>query len=109
MGTAKFANRLIGSDIRPFEVLKEVNEKKLIVREMYAVETEESKAKRLDAFIRGGFVGHTDNEVQEWVITSNPSGHELTIRLHKDGYWYSPGGNKFMISDKPKKFHDFNF
>lgn len=104
-----YANRALFSDIRPYEVVKVISENKIEIREMDAVETEASREARSNTFHEGGFVGHYDNSVQEWNITSNVNKPIIIIRKHKDGKWYCAGGSKYTLSDTPKKFYDFNF
>lgn len=107
--TARFANFNLFTDVMPYEVIKVVSPKCLEVREMDAEETKESIEKRQASFVQGGFVGHTDNSVQEWTITSNPTNAAVRIRQHKDGNWFGKCGERFILSDKPEKFYDFNF
>lgn len=106
---AKFANRHGWSDVDPFEIVRKVTDRCLEIRAMKAVETE-AGVKRLNASFRpGGFVGHFDNYAQDWEITSNPEAQVIRIRLHKDGKWKSSWGSRFIMSDKPIKFYDYNF
>ena len=104
-----YANRIMFSDIRPYEVVKVISENKMEIREMNAVETEASREARAETFHEGGFIGNCDDGDQKWDITSNPNNPITTIRRHKDGKWYCVGGNKYILSDTPKKFYDFNF
>lgn len=106
--TLKYANQYLYSDIKPFEIVKTVSEKCVEIRAMNFYETEVSKIKRQASFVSGGFVGHFDNSVQDWCITSNPDANPFKIRLHADGWWYS-GGCRFKLSDHPNRFYDFNF
>ena len=107
--TKNYANRIMFSDIRPYEVVRVLSENRIEVREMNAVETEASRKARSNTFHEGGFLGNCDDSNQEWDITSNPNNTITTIRRHKDGKWYCSGGSKYILSDTPKKFYDFNF
>lgn len=105
----KYANQILFSDINPFEVIKYISENKAVIRGMEATEKADSKQKRLDSFVPGGFIGHFDDEDQEWDIVSDSTKPEITVRKHKDGYWYTAGGTKFLFADEPRKKYDFNF
>lgn len=102
----QYANHHGYSDINPFEVIKAVSAKTLEVRSMTAVE---DKSVKLE-FHAGGFSAHCSNQQdQKWFITSNPEGEVKRIRLSNKGYWQDKYGNKFILSDKPIKFYDYNF
>jgi hypothetical protein len=102
---SQFANRQLGSDTEPYEIVRIVSNKTLVVRRM---------ASELDPtwkrdFTPGGFFGYTaNNESQRWIIRPDPNGEELRIRLGKRG-WRSSRGWAFFLSETPRKFHDFNF
>lgn len=104
----KFANQTGYSDVTPYEVMKVVSEKTIEVRRMKFQETEESRKARQESFQVGGFVGHTDNDVQKWDITSDETENIERIRLNKKGEWMGRQG-KFRLEDKPCRFYDFNF
>lgn len=110
LGNHIYMNRHGYTDMRPYEVIRIDTPKKMIIREMLATETKESKKRRKESFVPTGFLGVTDNDVQEWDIRSNPDPQfDFAVRLHGDGYWYDANGNRYTISDKPIKFYDFNF
>lgn len=104
-----YANRIGYSDVDPYEIIEKKTDKLYVIREMEAVETEESKRKRIKSFIPGGFFGHFDNDIQEWDIKPKKDGWTLKIRRHKDGYFYDTMGQRYSLSNKPVKFYDFNF
>ena len=107
-----YMNRLLHTDITPWEVVEMCTPRKFIIREMCAKETEESKQRRIATFEPGGFIGHTDNYVQQWDIYPNEdqaTQHDVIVRLHNDGYWYDTNGNQYEMSSTPRKFYDFNF
>ena len=104
----KYANKLIGSNIYPFEVIKEINVNEYIIREMRCSETEKSINERNKSLTEGCFAGHYDNFVQDWIIESDISKEPFKIRRHKDGQWYDKNGMKYAIKNKPIKFYDFN-
>ena len=105
----KYANRIMYTDIIPYEVVEERTPNKYIIRLMDYKQTEDSKIRLRESFVSGGFVGHFDNEVQEWNMTSNNENGKFSIRRHKDGYFYDIYGGRYSISHKPKRFYDFNF
>ena len=110
LGDHIYMNRHGYTDVYPYEVISIDTPKKMTIREMLAAETEESKKRRKESFVPGGFCGHTDNDVQEWDIHSNSNSRfDFAVRLHNDGYWYDTNGNRYAMSNKPIKFYDFNF
>ena len=106
-----YCNQHIGSDVHPYEVLEKKTDRLLIVRSMKSEEKPETREKRIASFVPGGFCGHFDNGLQEWECSSDPDGYVKEIRLHKDGYWYESNTKHcpFILSDKPKRFYDFNY
>jgi hypothetical protein len=104
-GTA-FANHMGWSDINPYEIVKRVSKKTLVVREMTAIEDESWKPK----FVVGGFGGHcTNNNNQKWNIKPNLDNPLIRIRLSKNKGWRDKWGNRFQIDNKPRKKYDYNF
>ena len=103
-------NEYLYSDVNPYEVVGEITEKYFMIRPMKCTIKKESLEKMRESFVLGGFLGHTDNSLQEWDIGPDESAPVTFVRLRKDGYWYLTGGKiKFHLSDKPVKFHDYNF
>lgn len=110
LGNHIYMNRHGYTDMHPYEVIRIDTPKKMIIREMLATETEDSIKRRKETFAPTGFLGITDNDVQEWDIRSqDTSDFDFAVRLHGDGYWYDANGNRYTMSDKPIKFYDFNF
>lgn len=105
----KYTNQILYTDIKPFEVIKECTEKLYVIREMKCTPTINSINALKKSFIPGGFIGHTDNYVQEWAYASDIDAPLIKIRKHKNGIWYDTNGMKYQISDKPIKFYDYNF
>ncbi len=102
----KFANHHSYSDVHPYEVIREVSEKCLEVRQMKS-EKDPNFVPDIDV---GGFVGHvSNNHEQTWIIESDPTRPIVRIRLHKTGKWKDKHGNTYYLSDKPKRFYDYNF
>lgn len=105
----KYANKILFSDVEPFEVIEEKTPNLYVVRSMKAVQTDSSKENLSNSFVRGGFVGTYDNDLQEWDITPDENGEILNIRKHKNGKFYDSNRVEYVISNKPCKFYDFNF
>ena len=104
--TKLYANRCGHTDVDPFEVIRVVSEKTMVIREMKAEIINFADLK----FIPGGFSAHSPNQrEQKWDIQTDPNGLQRTIRKHKDGVWYSPGGMYYTINTEPHKFYDYNF
>lgn len=100
----KYANRIMWSDCHAYEVIK-LEGKKASIRRLKAKLVQAPKDFRV-----GGFVACVvDNHDQKWEFEPNTNELLLTIRLHKDGFWYTSNGMKFELSDKPVEFHDYNF
>lgn len=100
----KYANMHGYTDIEPFEIVKVISDKTIEVRAMSAT---------LDNWkpeiIPGGFAGHCTNQnTQTYIYTSNEQAPVIRCRKRKDGYFHSPYG-RHVLSDKPRKFHDYNF
>lgn len=110
METPKYINQWLYTDVRPFEVLRQISATKLLVRRMKAELEEESRKKLNDSFIQGGFAGHFDNSLQEWIITPDPSATPFEVRRRKDGFYYQAGDClPFKPSDRPVYIYDYNF
>ena len=67
----------------------------------------------------GGFSAHCSNQdAQEYDYASNTENPVIKIRLNKVGTkydgtpnlrWKNKYGERFVISEAPRKFHDYNF
>ena len=101
-----FANHIGYSDVNPYEIIRVVSKKTLVIKRMKSKRDESVKME----FVPGGFSAHCINqEDQKWFISSNPEGIEYRIRKQKDGSWRDSGGNRYQISFKARKKFDFNF
>lgn len=101
----KFANLHMFTDIKPYEVLRVVSEKTIVVRSMKAERDPNWKPE----IHVGGFVGNcSNNNEQKSIIQSDESGDVVRVRLRKDGRWYSKYG-RHVFSDEPRYFYDYNF
>lgn len=97
----KYCNERLYTDVNPYEVVRVVSDKIVEVRPMHAEIT-----KRPKEFHPGGFSGHySDNYAQEYKYTSVEDAPIMRLHLSKQGW----GRGRFTMSDKPRKFYDFNF
>jgi hypothetical protein len=101
----KYANEIGWSDVEPHEVIREVSAKCIEIRAMDAKLAEGWKPE----IIPGGFAGHCVNQSeQEWIYSSRDEAPVFRIRLGKKG-WKDKHGNRYVLADAPRKFHDYNF
>lgn len=106
MNNATFANHIGYSDVSPYEVIRHVTDKTIEIRQMNAVRDFQPN------IIPGGFTGHCTNNTeseQKWNITSDENAPVIRIRLHKNGQWKDKNKRVYRLSDKPRKFYDYNF
>lgn len=100
-----YCNMAMYSDVHPYEVVKVVSDKCVEIRAMKATLVNAPKD-----FHPGGFVGHyADNYAQEYTYESNPEGATMRVRWSERNRRWQQGNQKFRMSDKPVKFHDYNF
>lgn len=100
-----YANKVGWSDSHPYEVI-EMKPKSITVRAMDSVLSKDWKP----IFHAGGYAGHcVNNKEQVWEYSINESNPVETIRLHKDGRWYDKYKNRYLLSDHPRRFYDYNF
>ena len=105
----KYATEHLYTDKHAYEIIEEKSDTTIIVRQMKAtIKPEALKALR-KSFVPDGFIGHTNNDLQEWDCEPDESMPLETIRKHKDGKWYGCGGRRFTIEAKPYEFFDYNF
>lgn len=103
--TASYANQIGYSDVNPFEIVRIVSDKTIEIRAMDARRDPDWKPE----IIPGGFAGHCINQdEQRWIITSLPDAKIARIRLGKKG-WRDKYGCRYDLSDKPRKYYDYNF
>jgi hypothetical protein len=102
-----YANYHGYSDAHPYEVVRVVSPQTVEIRAMRASE-KPWKA----VWHKGGFAGHCSNQRdQEWEIVSDESFPVERIRWSKQrgGRWQDKYGRRFIMSDSPSRFHDYNF
>ena len=101
-----YANQYGYSDITPYEVVKQVSEKTLDIREM---DSERDDSVKLE-FQAGGFMAHCANQRdQKWLITANAANPVVRIRLNRAGVWLDRDGRRFKLDVEPIRFYDYNF
>ena len=105
----KYATLHLYSDSHAYEIIEEKSDTTIIVRQMKATIKPEAMVALRKSFVAGGFMGHTDNSLQEWDYESDESYGLETIRKHKDGKWYGYGGRRFTIEAQPREVFDYNF
>jgi hypothetical protein len=122
--TPKYFTHQMWTDAYPFEVVKVVSEQTVEVRSM---------ASKIDPTWKpemhvGGFSAHCSNQrSQRWLFESNPEGRTYRLRRKKHpkrifkgwtpetgeqyetAYDWVYKGMRFVPSDKPRRFHDYNF
>lgn len=97
----KFANERIGSDSRPFEVIRVISDKTVEIRRM-----NHEPIRLPKQFHVGGFSAHcSDNYAQEYSYSSDPEAPILRIRLGLKGW----DQGRFSMSQEPSYFYDYNF
>ena len=101
----KFANEMMFSDVRPYEVVEIKTSNKVMIRMMNG---EMINGPTLLGV--GGFTAVFDNYSQKYEYHSNENYPVFAIRWsEKKQGWYSKHGQRFLMSDEPSKFYDYNF
>lgn len=104
----KYANKICHTDVEPYEVIKVISEKTIEIRKMKCDKDPSYKPE----FVVGGFsaicLNNTESQ-QKWIIESDPERDVIRIRKQKNGKWKDKWGNRFSLSDSPRKFYDYNF
>ena len=100
-----YANLHGYSDVTPYEIVRVISDKTMEVRAMDA----ELDTNWKPEFIPGGFVGHCVNQSeQNYTYKSREDAPVIRIRKRKNGSWHSLYG-RHILSDKARKFYDYNF
>lgn len=103
----KYCNQHFYTDVEAYEVVKVISEQTIELRPMIAKQISAPKE-----FHAGGFCGHySDNRSgQDYEYTSNPDAETFRVRYSKrNRQWQIGKYNRFVMSDAPYKFHDYNF
>ena len=99
----KYFNRILYTDVIPFEVVREISAKTIDIREMTT-----SVVNPATLLGIGGFAASFAND-ETYNYESNESHPVVRIRLHSDGWWRCNKGNRYKPSDRPLKVYDRNF
>ena len=92
----KFVCELCYSDRHAYQVIRMETEKRMVVRRMTAKRVNVGKCWMSDA--------------QDYEFTENPDAPEVTLRLHKDGFWYATNNcDPFRITKEPHEHFDYSF
>ena len=101
------------TDVKPYEVVRVVSDKCIEIKLMNV----EKNPNWQPEFEAGGFSAHCTNQrEQEWIITSSPEAIPFKVRKRKDKYgrkvaegtyWHQTA--RYVLSDKPVYFYDYNF
>ncbi len=99
-----YCNNHMYSDVQPYEIVRVISPKTIVIRQMDTVQTVKPKQ-----FVSGGFSAHcVDQDKQDYNYSSNKSNKLIQARLQKSGHYKSIVGKHFL-SEQPFKFHDYNF
>lgn len=96
----KFVNLYGHTDVEPYEVIRVVSDKCVEIRAMKA-ELEQAPV----CLGVGGFSAVYENQGQKWKISPDPEATVGRIHLGNKGW----GQGRFIMSDEPIKFYDYNF
>lgn len=97
-----YANRYDDKGTLPFEVVEHISGHEFVIREMIA----DLKKGWKPAMI----MGHcTNEESQEWTITSDPLALTFRIRLDRHGKWKDVAGKVYRLEVIPVRFHRYSF
>lgn len=104
-----YLNEILYSDVNPYEVVEMITPNKWVVRELDATLKPEAKKDIQDSFCPGGFVGHVDNDYQEWDIRVNEKNPLITVFRGRKTKYFKIGGMPMSMTLHPIKIYDFNF
>ena len=103
----RYANRTDPGDIHPCEITEHLSGDELLVRDMIADRDPDWKMVK----VMDRCLNNDDQMVRDppvWTILPDRRAVEFIIRLGKDGTWRDKYGHRYILSDTPVKFHDFN-
>lgn len=92
----KFVCELCYSDRHAYQVIRMETEKRMVVRRLTPQ--------------RVNIGQYVMSDAQDYEFTENPDAPEITLRLHKNGLWYSTDNcNPFSITAEPHEYFDYSF
>ena len=109
LGDVLYLNEILYSDINPYEVVEMITPNKWVIRKLDTTLKPEAKKKMQDSFCPGGFVGHVDNDCQEWDISVNENNPLITVFRGRKNKHFKIGSMPMSMSHSPIKIYDFNF
>lgn len=104
-----YLNEILYSDVNPYEVVEMITPNKWVVRALDATLKPEAKKDIQDSFCPGGFVGHLDNDYQEWDIHVNEKNPLITVFRGRKNKYFKIGSMPMSMTLSPIKIYDFNF
>ena len=107
----KWFTQFLWSDAHCFEIVEQRTPDLYMVRQMKATPTAEADKQLKESFIPGGFCGHFDNSLQDWVFESDYKNPVIAIRRHKNGKFYEANTRTcpFVMLDHQYEHYDYNF
>lgn len=92
----KFVCELCYSDRHAYQVLRLESDKRMVARRLTPN--------------RVNIGEYVMSDAQDYEFTENPEAPEITLRLHKDGFWYETNNcNPFRITKEPHEYFDYSF
>lgn len=92
----KFVCELCYSDRHAYQVIRMETEKRMVVRRLTPQ--------------RVNIGEYVMSDAQDYEFTENPDAPEITLRLHKNGFWYASNNcNPFHITSEPHEYFDYSF
>ena len=92
----KFVCELCYSDRHAYQVIRMETEKRMVARRLTPQ--------------RVNIGEYVMSDAQDYEFTENPDAPEITLRLHKDGFWYASNNcNPFRITSEPHEYFDYSF
>ena len=92
----KFVCELCYSDRHAYQVIRMETEKRMVARRLTPQ--------------RVNIGEYVMSDAQDYEFTENPDALEITLRLHKDGFWYASNNcNPFRITSEPHEYFDYSF
>lgn len=104
-----YLNEILHSDVNPYEVVEMITPNKWVVRALDTELKPEARKNIQESFCPGGFVGHVDNDYQEWDIRVNEKNPLITVYRGKKNKYFKIGSMPMSLTLAPIKIYDFNF
>jgi hypothetical protein len=103
-----YLNEVLYSDINPYEVVEMISPNKWVIRQLNTKLKPSAKDNLQKSFCPGGFVGHFDNQEQEWEISIDESAPLITVQ-RRGKHSFKLNGMSMTMTSNPIKHYDFNF